>query len=172
MIRITRATAALGLLLIAGCQTSTATPTGSSANPADLQFGTNAAQIIHFDQEECTLAQTQAKNPEVRALAAQLLQEANDFQAKLVPAAASAGITLPDTLDDMRRVRVGHMRLQNGLDFDRTFVDDQIASHQDAVDMMEAVPASDSSALAQLARQGNALITANLRKLQDLKRRL
>ena len=172
MIRITRATAVLGLLLVAGCQTSTATSTGGAADPADLQFATNAAQIIHFDQDECTLAETQAKNPEVRALAAQLLQEANDFQARLVPAAAAAGIALPSTLDDERRIRVGHMRLQNGLDFDRTFVEDQIASHQDAVDMMEAMPANDTSALADLSRKGNALISANLVKLKDLQSRL
>lgn len=176
-IRITRTAAArslafLGLLVLAGCQTSTAEPTGSTANAYDLTFATNASRIILFDQQECSLAETQATDPEVKQLAAQLLEEANDFQAKLMPAAAAAGITLPDGLDDMRRIRVGHMHLQNGLDFDRTFVEDQIASHQDALDMMEAMPKDNTSQMAQLARAGNAQIALNLRKLQDLQKRL
>ena len=162
----------LGLPLLAACQSSTATSSTGAASPGDLQFATNASRIIRFDQEECTLAQAHATNPEVRALAAQLLDEANAFQARLAPAAARAGITLPDTLDDTRRVRIGHMNLQNGLDFDRTFVSDQIISHQDAVDMVEAMPATSHSALGQLAQRGNALIRTNLQKLLDLQRRL
>ena len=172
MIRTLRAPVALGLLLVAGCQSSTASSTSGAVSPADLQFATNAEHIILFDQQECALAETQAMNPEVRALAAQLLQEANDFQARLVPAAAQAGIKLPVVLDDTRRIRIGHMNIQHGLDFDRTFVSDQIISHQDAVEMVEAMPVGGDSPLAHLAHQGNALIKANLQKLRDLQTRL
>ena len=173
MIRSASPAMLFGMLLVAGCQSTTAVPTAaSSASPGDLQFATNAAQIIKFDQQECTLAQVHATNPEVRTLAAKLLDEANAFQARLVPAAAEAGIKLPDTLDDMRRVRIGHMNLQNGLDFDRSFISDQIASHQDALYMEQAVPTEGNSSLDHLARQGQALIATNLRELQDLQRRL
>ncbi len=169
MNRFTQGVCAAGLLLLlSGCESSTAVSTGS-ANPADLQFVSNAARIIKFDQEECTDAQTRAKNPEVRALAAQLLDEANAFQAKLVPAASAAGIKLPTELDDMRRIRLGHMRLENGLDFDRAFIDDQIASHQDTLALNQSMPPGASPGIAQLASQGNTIVSANLQKLYELR---
>ena len=105
----------------------------------------------------------------MRALAAKLLNDANAFQAQLVPAAAAAGVKLPTDLDDMRRIRIGHMRLQNGLDFDRTFINDQIVSHQDTLALDESMPAGGSPSIVRLAQEGNAVVSANLQRLYELR---
>ena len=122
--------------LLAGCESTHSTSTGDM-NANDLDFVTNAFNIIAFDREECTLAQSQARSPEVRALAAQFLKEANDFDARLSPIATSAGVKPPTVLRNDLRIRAGHLRLNQGYDFDRAFVEDQIVSHQDAINLQE-----------------------------------
>ena len=162
------------LLLLAACQGPAAKPTsGSSANPAEVAFTTNAFQIIEFDRQEGKLAQTQARNPRVKALAAQLTDEANGFAAKLGPVAANAGIRPPTELRNDLRVRLGHMQLQQGQDFDRTYVDDQIASHEEEVMMQDAMGgAGVSPPFAELRSQGQDIIHRNLDTLRGLQAQL
>jgi predicted outer membrane protein len=159
--------------ILTGCGTTSATSTGDMS-PGDLEFVTGAFNIIEFDREECTLAQTQAKLPEVKTLAAQLLQEANDFDARLRPIVAAAGITPPNVLRPDLRIRVAHLRLNQGLDFDSTFVEDQIASHQDALNMQENLIATPNSnpRLQTLSREANSILRTNLTKLRALQKRI
>ena len=163
-------------MLLPGCQTTQATASSSSGDmsAADLDFVTNASNIIRFDREECGLAQTQAKSPEVRALAAKLLADANRFDAELQPIAMQAGIKPATVLPSTLRIRAGRLRLGQGARFDEAFLADQIASHQDAVDLQESVMASEGSnpALRALAQRGDALVRSNLEQLQALQRRL
>jgi len=159
-------------LMLAACQSPTAT-SSNGANPDDVDFVTNAYQIIMFDRQEGELAQSQATDPQVRALAAKMVGEANVFAEKLGPLGTAAGIQPPDILSYRLRVRLGHMRLQHGLDFDQTFVDDQIASHQELLSMHEMMVYSrGNSALRQLAEAGRSLLQANLRQLQALQRKM
>ncbi len=162
-------TAAAALLSLAACQSPTATSTGGTATPAEVAFVTNAYQIIHFDREEGNLAQAQAKDPRVKALAARLVDEANQFAAQLDPVAASAGIKPPTVLRDDLRVRLGHMRLSHGLDFDRSYLDDQIASHEEALREEESMNADPGPRFADLAQHGEVLLQMNLQALRVLR---
>src|SRR5579871_4890254 len=106
--------------VLAGCDTSHShSPTDMSS--ADLDFVTAAFDIIEFDWQECALAATQAKSPAVRALAAQFLQEANAFDARLRAITAADDVQPPTVLRTDLRIRVAHLRLNQGLDFDRNF---------------------------------------------------
>lgn len=161
------------LLALAGClvETPSAT-TQTGANREDVDFVTNAYQLIMFDREEGALAGTEAMDPLVRALAAKMVAEANQLAEKLGPLAAAEGISPPDILRYSLRIRLAHMRIQNGLDFDRTFVDDQIASHQEAISMHERMAGSGGSpALRQLAQEVSPTVRGNLRQLQALQLR-
>jgi len=160
---------AAGLLLLAACQTPVAQSTTSATNPAEVQFTTNAFQIIQFDQKEGALAQTQARDPRVKALAQQLTSEANEFAARLRPVASAAGIQPPTELRNDLRIRLGHMQLQQGLDFDRTYLADQIASHEEEIMMQDTMRgASVSPQFATLAQQGQVLVQRNLDTLRAL----
>ncbi len=179
MATFTRRTALTTTLLaasaaLAGCQTAHSTSPSGDMSPDDLDFVTNAFNIIEFDRQECTIAQTQARTPEVRAIAVQLLQQANDFDARLRPIAASAGIKPPTVLRTDLRVRAARLRLGQGLDFDRVFIDDQIVSHQDALNLQGMVTGTTGSnpQLQALSRQGTDIISANLAKLHDLQARM
>ena len=159
-------------IALAGCQTTqaSATSSGGDMSVADLEFVTNAFDIINFDREECGLAQTQAKSPEVKAIAGTLLAQANQFDAELRPVAQEAGVKPPTVLPTRLRIRAGRLRLGQGLDFDRAFLADQIASHQDSLTLQETVinAPSSNARLADLSRRGNALIRTNLARLQAL----
>jgi predicted outer membrane protein len=158
--------------LLAGCDT-TRSRSSSDLSASDLEFVTNAFNIIEFDLQECTLAQTQAQSPEVRALAAQLLQDALNFKARVVPVAASAGISPPTALRTDLRVRVAHLRLNQGLDFDRIFIEDQIFSHQEARNMHEMVANTPGNPqIAVLSREATSIVRANLEKLRALQRKM
>ena len=168
--------AALTLLtgaVLAGCDTTHST-SKSDMSPADLDFVTNAFNIIEFDRQECALARTQARSPEVRALAAQFLEQANAFNDRLQPIAVANGIKPPTVLRTDLRVRLARLRLNQGLDFDRSFVEDQIASHQDALNLQEMMmdtPGSNPQ-IQDLSHKGTAILRTNLATLRELQRKM
>lgn len=171
---ITRGLAAAALLLLAACgQNAQSHSTDAQVNPAEVQFTTNAYQIIEFDRQEGALARTEAKDPEVKALAQQLTAQADEFAARLAPAAAAASITPPRVLRNDLRVRLGHMRLQQGLDFDRAYLADQIASHEEVLRMEDVMGTEGvSPQYATLMQQGNGLLRTNLEKLRALQAKM
>ena len=163
---------AAALLALAACQSTTATP-AAGARAADAEFITSAYQIIKFDREEGEIAQKQAESPQVRAIAARLAQQANQYESNLAPVARQLGVKPPATLRYDLRTRLAHMRLQPGLNFDRNYLDDQIASHEEAsrnVGMMN--PQEYSEPLMGLAKRGLALVEQNLADLRALRRQM
>ena len=169
----TRLSAAAAFLLLAACQNQNAKPTSSAANPAEVKFTTDAYQIIEFDRQEGALARTQARSPAVKAISEQLTTQANEFASRLAPTAAAASIKPPSILRDDLRVRLGHMRLQQGLDFDRTYVGDQIASHEELLRMQGGMnEGAVSPQFAALMRDGTSLVRENLEKLRALQRQM
>ncbi len=172
MTHMNRFAAAAMLLALAACQSPSASST-AGANPADARFITDAYQIIEFDRQEGQLARTEAKDPRVKALAAKLTSEANEYAARIAPLATEAGIRPPSVLRNDLRVRLGHMRLQNGLDFDRTYLDDQIASHEEVVLSESAMtPQEHSPPLMGVARSALDLIRQNLAELRALRQQI
>lgn len=166
---MSRLSVAAALLVLAACQNQNAKPTSSGANPAEVRFTTDAYQIIEFDRQEGALARTQAQTPAVKAISEQLTNQANEFATRLAPTAAAASIKPPSILRQDLRVRLGHMRLQQGLDFDRTYVADQIASHEELLRMQGGMnTGAVSPSFATLMRDGTSLVQANLDKLRVL----
>jgi len=164
---------AAALLLLAACGGQNAKPSSSGANPAEVRFTTDAYQIIEFDRQEGALAQSEARDPRVKALSQQLTKQANEFALQLAPTAAAASITPPRVLRNDLRVRLGHMRLQQGLDFDRTYLADQIASHEEALMLEEGMSnAGASPEFLALMQKGNSLLRVNLEKLRELQRQM
>jgi putative membrane protein len=161
---------------LAGCQTTQAVATSpaSDMSPSDLEFVANAFNVIEFDRQECTLAQTQAMSPQVKAIAAKLLADANNFDAALRPIAAEAGIKPPTVLRTDLRVRAGRLRLGQGRSFDRAFIEDQIVSHQDSLNLDEMIMSQPSTnpKLAELSRRGHDLVQSNLEALRAIQRQM
>ena len=128
MKQVTRTVFALAmpaaLFALAGCGTTASAP-GGDVSQADLEFVTDAYNIVTFDREECSLAQTYAHSPEVKEIAAKLLNDANAFAVKLDQYMKARGINPPTQLRSDLRVRLYHLHINYGLDFDRSFMSDQ-----------------------------------------------
>jgi hypothetical protein len=83
------------LFALARCGTTVTSAPGGDVNAADLEFVTQAYNIITFDHEECSLAPTYAHTPAVKEIAARLLNRANAFAAKLDPIVKARASTRP-----------------------------------------------------------------------------
>ncbi|MBV9249937.1 MAG: DUF4142 domain-containing protein [Acetobacteraceae bacterium] len=161
------------LLALGGCRTA-ATSASGEMNSADLEFVTQAYNIITFDREEASLAPAYAQTPEVKQIAVKLLYDAKTFAAKLYPIIKAHGIELPTELRSDLRIRLLHIRLNRGLDFDRSFIDDQIASHQEALDRQEMLMGTpgQNPQLVALLKEGTEVLRQNLAALRAIQREL
>jgi predicted outer membrane protein len=162
------------LLALAGCRTEATSAPGGDMNPADLEFVTEAYNVITFDREEASLAPTYAHTPAVKEIAAHLLNDANAIAAKLDPIIKAQGINPPTELRTDLRVRLLHIRLNRGLDFDRSFIDDQIASHQEVLarrQLLIGTPGQNPQIVA-LAQEGIEELRQNLAALRAVQRQL
>ncbi|HKM61591.1 MAG TPA: DUF4142 domain-containing protein [Acidisphaera sp.] len=163
------------LLTLASCARPTATSApGGNMNQADLEFVTRAYNVIQFDREECSLAPTYAQTPAVKQIAATMLGDANAFAARLDPIIKAQGIVPPTGLPNDLKIRLFQIHRQGGLDFDRVFIDDQIASHQEVLDhydMMMSTPGQNPQLVA-LSQQGIAEVRRNLAALRALQHQM
>ena len=162
------------LLALAGCGGTATSEPGGDMNAADLEFVTEGYNLVTFDREECSLAPTYAVTPAVKEIAAKLLNDANAFAAKADPIIKARGIKLPTELRADLRVRLYHIRLNRGLDFDRSFIDDQIASHQEALyrsEMLLGTPGQNRQ-IVSLAKEGIETIRNNLAALRAIQKQL
>jgi predicted outer membrane protein len=168
------ALAPAALLALSGCGTTSASAPGGDMNPADLDFVTEAYNLITFDREEGSLAPDYAESAAVKALAAHIVNDANAFAAKNIPVMKALGIKPPTELRTDLRVRLYHIRLNRGLDFDRSFVDDQIASHTEVLarrELMMATPGQNPQVVA-VAKEGLEKVRQNLAALRAIQRQL
>ena len=162
------------LLAVAGCRETATSAPGGDMNPADLEFVNEAYNVITFDREECSLAPTYAHTPAVKEIAAHLLDDANVFAAKLDPIIKAWGVNPPAELRTDLRIRLLHIRLNRGLDFDRSFLWDQIFSHREALhrqEMLLGTPGQNPQ-LVGLVKEGIKEIRQNLAALRAIQSQL
>lgn len=117
------------VLSVAGCKGAAA---DGLAWPSYDDFADQASNIDAFDREECRLAQTRARSPQVRALAAQMLAR--------IDGQGSGARTVPDALTAELRVRAYRLRFAQGGEFDAAFVADQIYSRERALASRDSPP--------------------------------
>jgi predicted outer membrane protein len=163
------------LLALAGCGTTTATSeSGGEMNQADLEYVIQAYNVITFDREECSLAPTYAHTPAVKEIAAHLLEGADLFAAKLDRMMQARGINQPTELRSDLRIRLYHIRLNHGLDFDRSFLWDQIFSHREALHRLEVLLSTpgQNPQLVALVKDRDEKLRQNLAALRAIQAQL
>ena len=164
----------MALLTLAGCGGTAASAPGGNLSETDLEFATQAWNLVTFDREECSLAPTYAHTPAVKEIAAKLLDGANMFAAKLDPIIKAWGVNPPTELRSDLRVRLYHIRLNHGLDFDRSFLWDQIFSHREALHRLEMLLSTpgQSPQLVALVKDRDEKLRQNLAALRAIQAQL
>jgi putative membrane protein len=104
------------------------------ANTADA-YVTNAAISDLYEIESSKLALDKSSSDAVKKFARQMIKDHTDTSAKLKSTIADAGIRSapPSALDARRQGMLDNLRSLSGADFDKAYLDQQTAAHQEAL---------------------------------------
>lgn len=147
-------------------QTSAATM-GSNMQSAYIP---NAAIGDMYEIQAADLALQRSQNAQVKALATMIKTDhtaASNAMKAMLPQAAP-GTTAPTALDERRQGLVDNLRSASAANFDSTWLDQQIAAHNEALTLHRGFSDTDSP-LAAHARSVVPKIEAHLRAAEQLK---
>lgn len=143
--------------VLAGAQDSTAAAVGgvSAATTTTAQgFVTGAATSDMYEIQAATLAKEKATNAAVKHFAAKMIHEHKASSAKLMHIVADPSLNLapPADLDERRKGLENNLTVAAPADFDKTYIDQQVAAHQEAVTLFKGyVDNGDNAALKAFA---------------------
>lgn len=129
------------------------TSTGATAKPT-ADYVAEAARSDMYEIRSSELAVRKAQSPAVKQFAQQMIRDHNETSAKLKAALAGAGIAAPPPaqLDARRQAMLDALNGQSGPAFEKAYLDQQTAAHQEALDLHSAYAAGgDNAALKALA---------------------
>ncbi len=142
----------------AGVPATPTTPmTNAAANAADAMLSdAQILQVTHTanagEVGQARLAQAKAQDARVKKLAAMIVAEHADADRKGSDVAKMVGLTLADSttstsLETDVAQTTDELRMKNGAEFDRAYVDAQIKEHRAVLDMIDGklVPAAKDS---------------------------
>ncbi|WP_122469046.1 DUF4142 domain-containing protein [Brevundimonas lutea] len=161
-------------------QDAAAAPVGQ-ASAATLGANTvggyvpNAAEGDMYEIAAADIALEKSQNADVRRLAEMIKTDhtaASERFKSLVPQAAP-DVTLPSELDERRQGMLDNLRSASADEFDRVYIDQQIAAHNEAVTLHRGFSDNtDAPQLAEHARTVLPKIEAHLEMAEGLKSRM
>lgn len=180
--------AAAGALCLAGCnqqdagkavdkaQDAASVPVGQTAAAAMganmvSAYVPNAAMGDMYEIQAADIALERSKNAQVRELA-QMIKADHTVASeafKVAAPQAAPDVQLPTELDERRKGLIDNLRSATAADFDKTYIDQQVAAHQEAVTLHRGFSDNgEAPALAQHARTVLPKIEAHLQKAQAI----
>ncbi|MDC7788709.1 DUF4142 domain-containing protein [Rhodoplanes sp. TEM] len=116
------------------------------------EFVQRAAVSNLFEIQSSRLADTKARNEQVRQFAQRMIEEHGQAGQRLRSAAQNQSI--PDALDQQHTQMIQELQNASGSGFDRRYVDMQVKAHEQAVSLYESfVRGGEEGQLQQFARQ-------------------
>ena len=132
----------------------------------------NAAEGDMYEIMAADLALERSQNAQVKELAQMIKTDhtaASEAMKRLVPQAAP-DIQLPTKLDERRQGMLDNLRSASAANFDRTYLDQQVAAHNEALTLHRGFSDNtDAPPLAQHARTVVPKIEAHLRQAEQLR---
>lgn len=114
-------------------QTSAAT---LGANDTDA-FVSNASQSDMYEIEAAKLAQTRSKNPGVVTFAKMMVVQHTAMTNQMKPLILAANKAPAASLDQRRQGFLDNLKAASDAAFDKTYIDQQVAAHQEALTLMK-----------------------------------
>jgi putative membrane protein len=109
-------------------------------------FVSNASQSDMYEIEAAKLAQTRSKNADVKAFAKMLVTEHTAMMNEMKPLVTAAGQTPADKLDERRQGFIDNLKQATDANFDKTYIDQQVAAHGEALTLMQGYADGGSDA--------------------------
>lgn len=132
--------AAFAALMIASCAQQPSdggTATTTAQRSTDQEFAVEAASIGLNEVAVGQLAAERASSPEVRAFGRHMAQEHSRNNDRLQAAAGQAGVALPTRPETDEIAKMDRLDDLTGTAFDRAFLNQMVADHQEAVRLFE-----------------------------------
>jgi putative membrane protein len=104
---------------------------------ADRKFVTEAAEAGMAEVAAGRLAVQKAQDPMVKQFAQRMIDEHTAANGELMKLAGSRGVPLPSEPDRSRSKELDALQKRSGADFDRAYMNGQVADHQKAVTLFE-----------------------------------
>jgi putative membrane protein len=134
-------------------------------------FVQNAARSDMYEIRAGKLAEAKSSSPEIKKFAAAMVRAHTKTTAGLKAAIAKGGVKtlIPAGLDDRRKGMLDNLRASNGAEFDKRYVTQQIAAHQEALDLMKGyADHGDNDALKEAAAKTAPLVADHLQMAKAL----
>lgn len=132
----------------------------------------NAAEGDMYEIMSADIALERSQNAQVRALAQMIKTDhtqASEAMMRIVPQAAP-DVQIPTELDERRQGLLDNLRSASAENFDRVFLDQQVAAHNEALTLHRGFSDNtDAPALAAHARGAVPKIEAHLRQAEQLR---
>ena len=109
-------------------------------------FVSNATQSDRYEIEAAKIAQARSKNADVKAFAKQMITDHTALMNSMKPLVQAAGQTPADKLDQRRQGFIDNLKSASDADFDKTYVDQQVAAHEEALSLMQGYAKDGSDA--------------------------
>jgi putative membrane protein len=124
-------------------QTSAAT-----VGATDGGFVTSAAMSDMYEVQAATLAEGRTKNPAIKKFAAEMVKAHTMTTKELTKALPASGVnvTPPAGLDERHKGLIQNLDKAKPEDFDKTYIDQQVAAHDEAVTLFKSYADRGSNA--------------------------
>lgn len=132
-----------------------------------------AAMGDMYEIQAADIALDRSARADVKALAQMIKTDHTAASAAFKTAAATAapGVTPPTDLDERRKGLVDNLKSAGVADFDKVYIDQQVAAHQEAVTLHRGfADNAEAPALAAHARSVLPKIEAHLQKAQEIQK--
>ncbi|THD58610.1 DUF4142 domain-containing protein [Phenylobacterium sp.] len=145
---------------------ASAATTGSHDTAA---FVSNASQSDMYEIQAAQIAEKRSHNPQITAFAKMMVKDHTKSTDLMKPLVQAAGQTPAAKLDDRRQGFIDHLNSASDADFDKTYVDQQVAAHKEALSLMQGYAKDGSDAgLKGGAAQIAPTVQMHLDKIQGI----
>jgi putative membrane protein len=109
-------------------------------------FVSNAGQSNMYEIQAAQMAEARSKSPQVKAFAKQMVTDHTAMMNEMKPAITAAGLTPPASLDQRRQGLLDNLKAASAADFDKTYVNQQVAAHEEALTLLKGYAENGSDA--------------------------
>jgi len=132
-------------------------------------FVENAARSDMYEIEAGQIAQQKAKSAEVKAFGKMMVTDHTSLSNQMKPLVKKAGLTPPPALDKRRQGFIDNLKSASAADFDKVYIDQQVAAHDEALSLMKGYAEhGDNADLKAAAGKAAPKVEAHLRHARAL----
>ncbi|RAK56449.1 DUF4142 domain-containing protein [Phenylobacterium deserti] len=132
-------------------------------------FVTNAAMGNMYEIEAGRMAQERAQSADVKAFGKMMVTDHTALTNEMKPLIQAAGQTAPAELDQRRKGMLDNLRAASGADFDRVYLTQQVAAHEETLTLMQGYAQNgDDAGLKGAAAKAAPKVQAHLERARAL----